>query len=75
MLNISAKFNITFVALKELSKAVRDNLKRKMSTEVKSLADVGKEVEELQRKVIDLYEKVKKVSGQQAVMQDRLTTA
>ena len=73
MLNVGAKFDITLVALKEWSKAVRDDLNRRMIAEVKSLADVGKGVEELQKKVADLYEEVKKVSGQQAVTQDRLT--
>jgi hypothetical protein len=60
MLNVGAKFDITLVALKEWSKAVRDDLNRRMITEVKSLADVGNEVEELQKKVVDLYEEVKK---------------
>ena len=73
MLNVGAKFDITLVTLKEWSKAVRDDLNRRMITEVKSLANVGKRVEELQKKVVDLYEEVKKVSGQQAVTQDRLT--
>ena len=73
MLNVGAKFDITLVTLKEQSKAVRDDLNRRLNTEVKSLANVGKGFEELQKKVVDLYEEVEKVSGQQAVTQDRLT--
>eukprot|EP00957_Ditylum_brightwellii_P074115 5631877-Ditylum_brightwellii.AAC.1 len=42
MLNVGAKFDITLVALKDWSKGVRDDLNRRMVTEVKSLADVGK---------------------------------
>eukprot|EP00957_Ditylum_brightwellii_P108612 8284040-Ditylum_brightwellii.AAC.1 len=70
MLNVGAKFYITLVVLKEWSKAIRDDLNRRMITEVKRLADVGKGVEELQKKVVGLYEEVKEVSGQQAVTQD-----
>ena len=50
MLNVGAKFDITLVTLKEWSKAVRDDLNRRMITEVKSLADVGKGLKSYRKK-------------------------
>eukprot|EP00957_Ditylum_brightwellii_P070494 5356574-Ditylum_brightwellii.AAC.1 len=71
MLNVGANFYITIETLKEWSRAVRDDPKRSIITEVKSLAGVGKKIKEIQKKVIDLYEEVKQVSGQNAVLIDR----